>query len=861
MKFASRLGALFAGVILGFGSLVPSAVSATQPAENEAQTFGQSSASALVPIASFEDNGLLMNLPEPSGGVQALTGNDQEDLPENLHAVLEDGTKCILQTGKDFNWKVRSPEESRSYCVQLIPDLADRYSCSEEKLPYVQILPSSATQDLLPAAAADVIQAADRQKSATGLANETIIYRFLRQEIGLNIAAACGVLANLYDESRFDPNALANDTGGTHSFGICQWNSGYSRLSELVSWCSRNGYDHRSLEGQLQFMKYELENVPAYGFEKLKTFPETAQGAAQAAYHFASVFERVTPSRYTPRSLMAQNTYWPVYKDDIDRDPLFCIDEIAVEFNRVHIKGWAYDPDDPAASLEIHVYTGRQGRVFKADRLSPDVNKILGLSGSHRFDIAFETDLEGSQPLSVYALNLGIEGGRRNKCIESRMITLTRDRENPQIELLSTEYCPEGFRITCKVTDNDGIARVQFPVWTEAGGQDDLMDHWTTSSSCAGEQTADGIWQYLVRTADHNNESGNYIFHIYAWDHSGNQSGAAPSPVYISPVHPDQEIPVIGNVQIRTQEYGHQITFTVSDNDETASASVAARSEEDGKQIFKAAEKQSDGSWMVQILPEEFAWTNPALSIEIQAEDRYGNQAEPVFTDCVPAAADASICSHPGQKWSVLTEADCENDGIEVLRCVFCLKEETRIISSSGHESSDWKIAQEATELQEGRREKYCLRCNVLLESETLEKLQPGVQLYRLYNPNSGEHFYTADLREKDFLTNAGWKNEGKAWRAPHKSNTPVYRLFNPHGSDHHYTISQRERDYLIRSEWVDEGIGWYSDDARQVPVFRQYNPNAETGAHNFTVSEKENEYLAGSGWKAEGIAWYGLPG
>ena len=29
--------------------------------------------------------------------------------------------------------------------------------------------------------------------------------------------------------------------------------------------------------------------------------------------------------------------------------------------------------------------------------------------------------------------------------------------------------------------------------------------------------------------------------------------------------------------------------------------------------------------------------------------------------------------------------------------------------------------------------------------------------MYRLYNPNSGEHFYTADSNERDHLTGVGW--------------------------------------------------------------------------------------------------------
>lgn len=49
-----------------------------------------------------------------------------------------------------------------------------------------------------------------------------------------------------------------------------------------------------------------------------------------------------------------------------------------------------------------------------------------------------------------------------------------------------------------------------------------------------------------------------------------------------------------------------------------------------------------------------------------------------------------------------------------------------------------------------------------------------GYSMYRLYNPNSGEHFYTKDAKEKKGLVDAGWKDEGTGWYAP-ASGSPVY--------------------------------------------------------------------------------------
>ena len=135
----------------------------------------------------------------------------------------------------------------------------------------------------------------------------------------------------------------------------------------------------------------------------------------------------------------------------------------------------------------------------------------------------------------------------------------------------------------------------------------------------------------------------------------------------------------------------------------------------------------------------------------------------------------------------------------------------------------------------------------------------PSVSMYRLYNKNTGEHFYTADTNERKTLLYCGWKDEGIGWFAPTHSNTPVYRLYNPNAGDHHYTMYPNERKTLINLGWKDEGIGWYSDDAKTVPMYREYNPNAKFGTHNYTCQPKEHASLIQLGWKDENIAWYAV--
>ena len=142
-------------------------------------------------------------------------------------------------------------------------------------------------------------------------------------------------------------------------------------------------------------------------------------------------------------------------------------------------------------------------------------------------------------------------------------------------------------------------------------------------------------------------------------------------------------------------------------------------------------------------------------------------------------------------------------------------------------------------------------------QAEPSDEVKTSV-LYRLYNPNSGEHFFTAQEKEKNGLVRIGWKDEGTGWTLPEKSSTPVYRLYNPNAGEHHYTADEHERDVLIQAGWQYEGIAWYSDDNRGTAVYRLYNPNAFANNHIFTANEEERDRVIGLGWHDEGIGWYG---
>lgn len=137
--------------------------------------------------------------------------------------------------------------------------------------------------------------------------NEHAIYAWLTGEMGLNRAAAMGVMANIRYESSYNPQC-SGDSGT--SYGICQWHAG--RKTNLISYCEEQGLDYTTLEGQLRFLKYELSGRYPSVLSYLKGVENTADGAYDAGYYFCFNFEApaARTSQSTLRGNYAKDTLW-----------------------------------------------------------------------------------------------------------------------------------------------------------------------------------------------------------------------------------------------------------------------------------------------------------------------------------------------------------------------------------------------------------------------------------------------------------------------------------------------------------------------------------------------------------------------
>ncbi|WP_373482449.1 GBS Bsp-like repeat-containing protein [Acetobacterium sp.] len=119
-----------------------------------------------------------------------------------------------------------------------------------------------------------------------------------------------------------------------------------------------------------------------------------------------------------------------------------------------------------------------------------------------------------------YTYTIGAEdatsvGGFQGYIYIGDYIDAASDSTPPALsDVLVTDYQGEGIKVTALVSDDlSGMSQVYIPVWTENGGQDDLI--WY-------EGTVEGnVASCFIPYSDHNTELGDYNVHVYAYDNAG----------------------------------------------------------------------------------------------------------------------------------------------------------------------------------------------------------------------------------------------------------------------------------------------------------------------------------------------------
>ena len=188
--------------------------------------------------------------------------------------------------------------------------------------------------------------------------------------------------------------------------------------------------------------------------------------------------------------------------------------------------------------------------------------------------------IEGNQWLSYKSFN----GVRRFVLLgKASSVEKTEDKEKvspqPQARITKTgrltisNETTTGFDILItNIKDDNGIAAVKVPVWTEQGGQDDIK--WYTAVT-----TGDGNYKVAVSFADHKNEKGLYNIHLYYQEASGTLVGVTGTKVTVAGTNSSQEpienglaktgvYNIIGSTEVKNEaKISSQTQFTLEKGD------------------------------------------------------------------------------------------------------------------------------------------------------------------------------------------------------------------------------------------------------------------------------------------------------
>ena len=177
--------------------------------------------------------------------------------------------------------------------------------------------------------------------------NTAAIYAYLTGTMGLNTAAACGVMANINAESAMSPINLQNTynssfglsdeeytrrvdngkgayktSGGTSKnfktdaggYGLCQWTAS-SRKTNLLNSALNSNVSVGDMNMQLNLLNSELQNSYKTVYTTLKNVPNNAAGAFTAAQIFCLSYEipANTVNTAASRGNACLNNYWKTY--------------------------------------------------------------------------------------------------------------------------------------------------------------------------------------------------------------------------------------------------------------------------------------------------------------------------------------------------------------------------------------------------------------------------------------------------------------------------------------------------------------------------------------------------------------------
>lgn len=240
----------------------------------------------------------------------------------------------------------QEPENDSVEPVVTEEEAEPLYTEEEGSIDPEEAVPEDTSDLSLKALAVDVVDGITEDAYADKATNTAAIYNYLTRTLGLNTAAACGVMININAESAMSPINLQNtyntkfglsdeaytnavnkgkgvyktssgkeqnfksDSGG---YGLCQWTS-TGRKTNLLSRAVSSNRSIGDINMQLEHLNAELQSYQQV-LTTLRSVPNNAAGAYIAAAEFCLAYEipANTVSTAASRGKTCLTNYWQTY--------------------------------------------------------------------------------------------------------------------------------------------------------------------------------------------------------------------------------------------------------------------------------------------------------------------------------------------------------------------------------------------------------------------------------------------------------------------------------------------------------------------------------------------------------------------
>ncbi|MBC3889898.1 hypothetical protein GH810_16455 [Acetobacterium paludosum] len=310
--------------------------------------------------------------------------------------------------------------------------------------------------------------------------------------------------------------------------------------------------------------------------------------------------------------------YWSSYHPSVDTNGLYEVTGLWSDGSSATL-----DSTPCAIALKSKELANLFNTNFKSLDYVPSRNKIVERDDAFTRKTSMPSVLIEAGFVSNDAESLAMaDGGNQQKMADQVLVSINQlfgnDTSTTVITADSVKATVSGSQITATVSGintPNSVKTIQFPVWSDANGQDDIV--WYTAT-----KQSDGSYQATINISDHNNVGGVYNVHCYATDTNGKVSmlGHTTVGVAVETMTASLTTSVSGdkiNVSIKglVAPYGVKTIY------------VPIWSETGGQDDLKwyTATKQSDGSYNLSVDIKDHNYNSGIYNVHCYGVDSSGN--------------------------------------------------------------------------------------------------------------------------------------------------------------------------------------------------------------------------------------------